>query len=154
MDIKVIKNQEDYEAALQSLSELMDRDPAPGSLEENSLELLMLVIRDYEQKIVEAVVVDPVEAIKFRMDQMDLSRQELIPYMGSISRVSEVLSGKRNLSLSMIRKLHEGLGIPLESLLGKARHRRVIVRKERRKTKKKQNSIFSKRLKRSRKLLE
>lgn len=115
--VKVIKNQSDYEAAMEQLSDLMDRKCQPGSDEENTLELLLLVIQDYEQKHTLPIDLDPIEAIKFRVDQMCLSQKDLIPFIGSISKVSEVLSGKRTLSLAMIRKLHKGLGIPLESLL-------------------------------------
>jgi HTH-type transcriptional regulator/antitoxin HigA len=132
MDIKVIRTRSEYEEALNSFSKLMDKDPAPGSKDENALELLVLVIKDYEQRVGEPIVVDPIEAIRFRMDQMEFSRQDLIPFLGSISRVSEILSGKRNLSLSMIRKLHSGLGIPLESLVS----RRTVYRKRARRTQK------------------
>lgn len=119
MNIKIIKSQTDYDLAIKQLTHLMDINPLPGSAADNDLELLALVIRDYERKNSETIEVDPVSAIKFRMEQMGLSRKELTPYLGSISKVSEILSGKRNLSLSMIRKLHEGLEIPLESLIVK-----------------------------------
>lgn len=118
MFVKIIKNESDYAAALEQLSEAMGKQYKPGSEEENSLELLMLVIEDYEKKNTQPIKPDPIEAIKFRMEQMHLSKKDLIPFIGSISKVSEVLSGKRNLSLSMIRKLYSGLGIPLASLLG------------------------------------
>lgn len=129
-NVKVIKNQGDYEEALQFLGELMDKDPVPDSENENTLELLLLVIKDYEEKLIKPNTVDPIEAIEFRMDQMNLSRKELIPYVGSISKVSEVLSGKRTLSLAMIRRLHEGLGIPLESLVGAKKALRKTARKK------------------------
>lgn len=117
MNVKVIKGNEDYDRAMARLDSLLDRNPAPGSEEENELELLALVIEDYERKIVPPAEVDPVDAILFRMDQAGLSRKDLVPYIGSPSKVSEVLSRKKRLSLTMIRKLHKGLGIPLESLL-------------------------------------
>lgn len=126
MDIKIIRTKEEYGRALKRLSQLMDVNPAPGSKDENTLELLALVIQEYEQKNTKPIVVDPVEAIKFRAEQMEFTRNDLIPFFGSISRVSEVLSRKRHLSLSMIRKLHEGLGIPLESLV----HQRPLYRKK------------------------
>lgn len=129
MDIKVIRNRSDYDKALKYLSMLMDKNPVRGSEEENILELLMLVIKDYEEKFGEPIIVDPIEAIKFRMDQMQFTRKDLILFFGSISRVSEVLAGKRNLSLSMIRKLHDGLGIPLESLVSQRRICRKIPRR-------------------------
>jgi HTH-type transcriptional regulator/antitoxin HigA len=119
MNVEIIKNRAEHKKALQRLSELMDKNPVRGSREDNELELLVLVIQNYEQKVIEPIQSDPIEAIKFRMEQMQLTRKELVPYIGSISKVSEVLSGKRNLSLPMIRKLHEGLGIPLESLISR-----------------------------------
>ena len=129
MDIKVIKTRTEYESALERLVELMDKNLPIGSKEENFLELLLIVIRDYEQKIIEPLDLDPIASIKFRMDQMQMLRKELVPYLGSMSKVSEILSGKGNLSLSMIRKLHEGLGIPFESLLTKRRVRKPVRRK-------------------------
>lgn len=117
MNIKLIKGKEDYAAAMARLAALMAMDPAPGSKEDGDLELLGLVIEDYERKIVPPPVADPVEAILFRMDQAGLSRKELVNYIGSVSKVSEVLSRKRPLSLSMIRRLHRGLGIPADILL-------------------------------------
>lgn len=118
MNIKVIKSGNDYAQAMARLTALMALDPKDGSKEDNELELLALVIEDYERKIVPPVAPDPVEAILFRMDQMQLGRKELEPYIGSISKVSEVLSRKRPLSLSMIRRLHKGLGIPADVLIG------------------------------------
>lgn len=118
MNIKVIKHREEHAQAMARLSALMDLDPKPGSDEEGELELLALVIEDYERKTVPPPKADPVNAILFRMDQAGLSRKHLIPYIGSASKVSEVLSRKRPLSLAMIRKLHNGLGIPAEALIG------------------------------------
>ncbi|MBI2778266.1 MAG: ImmA/IrrE family metallo-endopeptidase [Gammaproteobacteria bacterium] len=118
MNIKVIKSSEDYTQAMARLSALMTLDPEAGSKEDNELELLALVIEDYERKIVPPAVPDPVDAILFRMDQMKLSRKELEQYIGSTSKVSEVLSRKRPLSLPMIRRLHQGLGIPADVLIG------------------------------------
>lgn len=117
MNVKVIKSKEDYAAAMARLSALMSLDLKAGADEENELELLALVIEAYERQTVPPASRDPVEAILFRMDQMGLSRKDLIPCMGSISKVSEVLSRKRPLSLSMIRRLHKGLGIPAEILI-------------------------------------
>lgn len=117
MNVKIIKSAEDYEAAMARLSALMSLNPKPNSKEENELELLALVIQDYERQTVPAVKVDPIESILFRMDQMQLTRKDLIPYIGSISKVSEVLSRKRPLSLPMIRRVHQGLGIPADILI-------------------------------------
>jgi len=92
-------------------------DAAPGSPEEERLEIFTLLIEAYEQAHYPIDLPDPIEAIKFRMEQQDLLQKDLVPYLGSQSRVSEVLNRKRPLSLSMIRALHEGLGIPAEVLL-------------------------------------
>ncbi len=117
MKVKVIKNEEDYQAAMSGLSELMSRNIASGSTEEDELELLALVIQDYERQTIPAAKADPIESILFRMDQMGLARKDLVPYIGSISKVSEVLSRKRPLSLPMIRRLHHGLDIPADVLI-------------------------------------
>ncbi|MDP1594367.1 MAG: ImmA/IrrE family metallo-endopeptidase [Gallionella sp.] len=130
MNIKVIKSSNDYAHAMARLTALMTLDPKDGSKEDNELELLALVIEDYERKIVPPVVPDPVEAILFRMDQMKLGRKELEPYIGSISKVSEVLSRKRPLSLSMIRRLHKGLGIPADVLIGSAESSQAVIGEE------------------------
>lgn len=115
--VRVIKTQRDYDAALARLSALMDEEIAPGSNKEAELELLALVIESYERSKVPAVSPDPIDAILFRMDQQQLGKKDLVPYIGSLSKVSEVISRKRPLSLAMIRKLHKGLGIPAEILI-------------------------------------
>ena len=117
---RVIKTQRDYDDALARLSALMDDEIKPGSSKEIDLELLALVLKSYESTKVEPVSPDPIEAILFRMDQMGLNKKDLIPYFGSLSKVSEVLARKRPLSLAMIRKIHKGLEIPAEILLGDA----------------------------------
>lgn len=117
MNVKIIKSEKDYQAAMSRLSDLMSRDLKSGSKEEDELELLALVVHDFERQTVPPVKADPIEAVLFRMDQMGLTRKDLIPYIGSISKVSEVLSRKRPLSLSMIRRLHHGLDIPADILI-------------------------------------
>lgn len=117
MNVRIIKSVEDYDAAMARLSALMSLDPEANSKEENELELLALVIQDFERQTVPPVKADPIESILFRMDQMQLSRKDLIPYIGSISKISEVLSRKRPLSLPMIRRLNQGLGIPADILI-------------------------------------
>lgn len=118
--IRVLKTESDYDSAVARLSALMDKDPAPGSADEAELELLALVIQSYEQSQFPPSPPDPIEAILFRMDQQRLAQKDLVPYIGSLSKVSEVLGRKRPLSLSMIRRLHAGLGIPAEVLIGEA----------------------------------
>lgn len=115
IQIKIIKCESDYTEALGRLSSLMDA--VPGSPEEDDLELLSLVIEKYEEEHFPIDLPDPVEAIKFRMEQQGLTRKDLVQYIGSQSKVSEVLNRKRPLSLAMIRALHDGLGIPAEVLL-------------------------------------
>lgn len=115
--VRVIKTQRNYDVALSRLSALMDQEFAPGSNEEAELELLALVIEAYERSKVPPPIPDPIEAILFRMDQQKLNPKDLVPLIGSISKVSEVLARKRPLSLAMIRALRKGLGIPAEVLI-------------------------------------
>lgn len=127
MNVKIIKSEQDHEQAMARLSVLMSSDLTPDSKEENELELLSLVIRDYERQTVPAVKVDPIESILFRMDQMQLTRKDLVPYIGALSKVSEVLTRKRPLSLSMIRRIHRGLDIPADILIKDVSVDRAIV---------------------------
>lgn len=120
--VKVIKTQRDYDAAVVRLSALIDEEIAPGSSKEAELELLALVIESYERSKVEPVVLDPIEAILFRVDQLGLKKVDLVPYIGALPKVSEVLARKRPLSLAAIRKLHQGLGIPADVLLAQTDH--------------------------------
>ena len=115
MEPRVLKTETDYEAALAYVETLMDAKP--GSPEEEELEVFALLIDAYEQAHYPIDLPDPIEAIKFRMAQQGLLQRDMAAYLGSQSRVSEVLNRKRPLSLSMIRALHEGLGIPAEVLL-------------------------------------
>src|SRR4030042_916256 len=114
---KVIKNETEYKETLVALERLLDRDPAPEMPENEELELLTLLVQDYESRSYQLVPPDPVEAIRFRMDQQNLTSRDLIPYIGSRSKVSEVLSRKRPLTISMIRALHSGLRIPASVLI-------------------------------------
>ena len=115
--VRVIKTEREYHAALARLSALMDQDIATGSEEEAALDLLAVVIADYERTKVAPVAIDPIDAILLRMDQRGLKNKDLQPFIGSLSKVSEVLTRKRPLSLSMIRRLHRGLDIPADVLL-------------------------------------
>lgn len=116
-DIKIIKTKEDYEAALKLIEQLMIADPNPDSDEGEKLGLLATLVRDYETKVFPEFLPNPIEAIKFRMEQANLKPADLIPYIGSRSRVSEILSGKRKLTVDMMRALEAGLGIPAKILL-------------------------------------
>ena len=117
--IKVIKTEKDYEEALRLVEDLMRRDPDSDSEEGEQLGLLSTLIQDYEAKVFPEQLPVPIDAIKFRMEQAGLSPGDLIPYLGSRSRVSEILSGKRQLTLEMVRALEAGLGIPAKVLIRK-----------------------------------
>src|ERR1700694_4409070 len=115
--IKVIKSNKEHETALAEISSLFDRDPDPGTPEADRLELLTLLVENFESHSFPKRVPEPLEAIRFRMEQQNLKQRDLAPYIGSPSKVSEVLSGKRPLTLSMMRALHSHLGIPAAVLL-------------------------------------
>ena len=117
MEIKAIRTEADYIAALREVSALIDLDPASDSPEGERLEVLGTLVQAYEAKHYPIDPADPIEAIKFRMDQSGLSVKDLVPYIGPPNRVYEVLSYKRPLSLNMIRRLSEGLHIPAEVLI-------------------------------------
>lgn len=114
---KLIKNDTDYNAAMERHLELMLESPALVSDAFDELELLTLLIQTYEHQNATIDTPTPIEAIKFRMEQQGLKQKDLIPMIGSKARVSEVLNGKRPLTLSMARKLNSELGIPAEVLL-------------------------------------
>jgi HTH-type transcriptional regulator/antitoxin HigA len=116
MKTKVIKTESEYAAALARIEKLMDAKP--GTPQGDELELLSLLLHDYEEKVFPIAKPDPVAAIRFRMEQQGLGPKDLVPFLGSRSRVSEVLSGRRRLSLKMIRALVGGLRIPADVLLG------------------------------------
>ena len=115
MKAKVIRTDEDYESTLERIGQLMDA--APGTPESEELDLLATLVEVYEQEHFAIELPDPVDAIKFRMEQAGLRQRDLIPFIGARSKVSEVLNRKRSLSLRMIRALHDGLGIPAGVLL-------------------------------------
>lgn len=115
MDIKPIRNEADYRAALKQIESLMTAEA--DSPEGEYLDVLSILVEAYEQKNFPLELPDPVEAIKFRMEQMGLTPKDLEPMIGRLNRVYEVLNHKRPLTLQMIRKLHDGLGIPAESLI-------------------------------------
>ena len=115
MNIKAIKTEADYEQALSRLEELFH---APANTKEgDEAEVLSILIEKYEDEHYPIEAPDPIEAIKFRMEQMNLKKKDLAEILGYKSRVTEVLSRKRKLTLRMIRSLHEKLNIPYESLL-------------------------------------
>jgi HTH-type transcriptional regulator/antitoxin HigA len=116
MKPKVIKTESDCAVVLARIEKLMDA--RPNTPQGDELELLSLLVHDYEERAFPIERPDPVAAIRFRMEQQGLKPKDLVPLLGGRNRVSEVLSGRRNLSLKMIRALAAGLGIPAEVLLG------------------------------------
>jgi HTH-type transcriptional regulator/antitoxin HigA len=115
MNIKPIKCEADYDVALARVDELMDAEL--DTRQGDELDILVTLIEKYEAQHYEIDAPNPIEAIRFRMDQNGLKDKDLIPYIGQSGRVSEVLGFKRKLTLSMIRKLHSELKIPTESLI-------------------------------------
>jgi HTH-type transcriptional regulator / antitoxin HigA len=113
----IIKSEAEYTESLAEVERLLEGNPSPGTPKNEELELLTLLIQDYESRSCRFDQLDPIEAIKFRMEQQNLTPRDLIPYIGSRSKVSEVLSGKRPLTISMIRALHSGLRIPADVLI-------------------------------------
>ena len=118
MEIHPIKTKRDHKATLKRIEGLMAAKP--GSSEEDELDILATLVWAYEEKHYPIDPPDPISAIKFCMEQQGLTRADLEPYIGTRARVSEILTGKRALSITMIRRLHKGLQIPLESLLSEA----------------------------------
>jgi HTH-type transcriptional regulator / antitoxin HigA len=118
MDIKPIHNETDYQSALKEVDALLESKP--GTPEFDRMDVLVTLVEAYEAKhfpIPEPD--DPVQVLEYYMESRGLKRTDMIPYLGSKERVSEILNGKRALSLEMIRRLHSGLGIPAELLMGK-----------------------------------
>ena len=115
--IKPIRNKEQHEEYLARAYKLMQLELAPNSTESDELEILSILIEAYEKENYPIEPPNPIEAILFRIDQMGMKRSELKEVLGSRSRVSEILSGKRKLSLAMIRKLNEELGISAQTLI-------------------------------------
>ena len=115
--LKVIKTDADHATATAELTRLMDLDPPAGTLDADRLELLAVLIETYEKVRFPISLPDPVDAVRFCMEQRGLGPRDLVPYLGSPSRVSEVLARRRPINLAMARRLHKGLGIPAEVLL-------------------------------------
>ncbi len=116
MIIKPIRTKADYNNALRIIDKLIHVKPKSSQADE--LEILTVLVENYERKHFPIDPPDPIEAIKFRMEQMDLTRKDLEPYIGSRARVSEIFNHKRELTLKMIKALHSSLGIPVEALIG------------------------------------
>src|SRR5271157_1713752 len=118
MDIQPIRSEADYQAALKEIDRLTDS--RPGTSDGDRIEVLATLVEAYETKHFPIPDPDdPVEVLEYYMESRGLSRSDLIAYLGSKERVSEVLNRKRGLSLEMIRRLHNGLGIPTDLILGR-----------------------------------
>ena len=115
--LKPVKNNRQYQQALERTYALMQRNNKPGSKESDELEILSILIKEYENELFPVPRPNPLEAIKFRLEQLNMSEVELSEILGNRSRKSEILSGKRKLSLTMIRKLNEVLHIPAQVLI-------------------------------------
>lgn len=119
MNIRPIRTEEDYPIALRELEAYFESEPAPDSEEGDRFEILATLVEAYEAKHYPIELPDPIEAIRFRMEQGGLTVKDLVPSIGQLNRVYEVLNRKRGLTLEMIRNLHRNLGIPAESLIGR-----------------------------------
>ena len=117
MDIRPIRTEADYRATLAQVSALLEADPEPGTPQGDRLDILVTLVQAWEARHFPIEAPDPVEAIKFRMEQGGLSVKDLEPIIGRPNRVYEILNRKRPLTLAMIRRLHRSLGIPAEVLI-------------------------------------
>jgi HTH-type transcriptional regulator / antitoxin HigA len=119
MEIKPIKNEQDYRRVMREIDSLMDAKA--NTAQGDRLDVLVTLAEAWEQKHHTIEAPRPIEAIRFAMEQRGLTRRDLEPFIGSRARVAEVLNHKRSLTLPMIRRLHKGLGIPAEVLIGEER---------------------------------
>ena len=117
MEIRPIHTKADYKAALREVSAYFEHVPQAGSDEADQFEVLLLLIEHYEASHYPIAPPDPIEAIRFRMEQAGLTPKDLVPAIGRLNRVYEILARKRPLTLNMIWRLHEKFGIPAESLI-------------------------------------
>ena len=115
--LRPLRTEADYQAALREVSAFFDNEPAPGTANGDRFEILLTLVEAYESRHYPIDLPDPVEAIKFRMDQAGLTPKDLVPAIGQLNRVYEILNRKRPLTLNMIWKLHDKLGIPAECLI-------------------------------------
>lgn len=118
--LRVIRTRAEHKRALATIEALWDSKP--GTKEHDTLEVLAVLVEDYERRAFPLPDADPVEAIRFRLDQLGQEPKDLVPLLGSRSRVSEILNRKRSLTLPMIRALHEALRIPFEALIPASDH--------------------------------
>jgi HTH-type transcriptional regulator/antitoxin HigA len=122
IQVRPIRSEADYDAALERIDALMGAKP--GSAEGDELDVLVTLVDAYEEKRFPMDAPDPVTAIQFQMEQQGLTRKDLEPMIGSRARVSEVMTGKRGLTLAMVRRVRSGLGISADLLVGTGKARR------------------------------
>jgi len=115
--LKPIRTKKEYKTAITRIYELMQKDIKVNSDDYNELDVLSIFVENYERKSFPIDMPDPIEAIKFRLEQLNLEPSALVSILGSKSRASEILNRKRKLSISMIRTLHDKLNIPASSLI-------------------------------------
>jgi HTH-type transcriptional regulator / antitoxin HigA len=127
MNIKPIHTDADYRVALKTIAALMESDPEPGTPAGDRLDVLVTLVQAWETKHHPIERPDPIEAIKFRMEQGGLSVKDLEPFIGKSNRVYEILNRTRPLTLGMIRRLHKGLGIPAEVLIAQADDEQIAM---------------------------
>ena len=127
MDMRPIHTKQDYKATFKEISALMELDPDAGTPAGDRLDILATLVQAYEARHHPIEPPDPIEAIKFRMEQSGLSVKDLEPMIGKSNRVYEVLSRKRPLTLAMIRRLHKGLGIPADVLISGTGNSEALV---------------------------
>ena len=120
MEIKAIRTDAGYRDALREVSALIDLNPDRDSPQGERLEVIGTLVQAYEAEHYPIDPPDPIEAIRFRMDQSGMAVKDLVPFIGPLNRVYEVLARKRPLTLHMIRRLNKGMGIPAEVLIGQA----------------------------------
>jgi HTH-type transcriptional regulator / antitoxin HigA len=118
MDIQPIRSDADHRRALRELSAFFDNEPEPGTPDGDRFDVLLTLVEAYETRHFPVGLPDPIDAIRFRMEQAGLTAKDLEPAIGRSNRVYEVLNRKRPLTLPMIRNLHRDFGIPAESLIG------------------------------------
>ncbi len=115
MNLRVIKTEDEYKIALKKIDELIDSEE--GTPQDDELDLVSLLVWDYEEKHYPIEKLSPIQAIKIRMEELDLKPKDLVSAIGDKSRVSDILSKKRKLTIKMIRKLNQLLSIPVETLV-------------------------------------
>ena len=112
--IKPIRSEQDYDNAIARINQLLDKNPEPGTDDDNELDVLSTLVEVYEDEHYPILPPDPVEAIKYVMEERGMDNKQLIPLLGTKSRVSEIMNRKKPFTLKMIYKLHQAMGLPLE----------------------------------------